>query len=254
MDDAAGYLRFDPRLLEEATFYVVRGLPDTLAYDRERVGIYAVADAEERERRFRALHASWFVRLELDAPLRQALGEQPSIRAATTACLVARAASPREEGADLHVAPPSVPGRRSATVVVRLRPESFTEPQRLLCLLRRELQHVADMLDPRFGYEPGIEVGEPARRRAVFERYAVLWRVSVEGRLERRGLAEPGARERLRREFARHFPASGAAGEEIFERLLGDDAPTHARLAGLAAEGSPVLCYDAPFHPVPAAS
>src|SRR3972149_742425 len=131
MDNAAGYLRVEPRLLEEATFHALRRLPDTLAHDRERVGLYSIGDPEERERRFRALYASWFVR------------------------------------------------------------------------------------------------------------HAVLWRLSVEGRLARRGLAEPGARERHRGEFERHFPALGKRTEEIFERLFNDDAPTHARLAEPAAGGPP---------------
>src|SRR3990172_3141039 len=104
MDNAAGYLRVEPRLLEEATFHALRRLPDTLAHDRERVGLYSIGDPEERERRFRALYASWFLRLKLDVPILQALDEQPSIRATTAACLVGRAGSRREEGADLHVA------------------------------------------------------------------------------------------------------------------------------------------------------
>jgi hypothetical protein len=254
VDTAAGYLRVDPRLLEEATFHALRRLPDTLAHDRERVAIYAIGDPEERDRRFRALYAAWFVRLRLDAPLRRALGEQPSIREATAACLVGRASSPRDEGADLHVAPAAGAGPGVRTLLVRLRSESFARPERLLGFLRRELQHVADMLDPRFGYEPGIEVAEPARRRAVLERYSLLWRLSVEGRLERRGLAEAGARERLRGQFERCFPTLGERTGKIFERLFNDDAPTHGRLAKLAAEGLTSLCYDAPLHPVPAAS
>jgi hypothetical protein len=251
---AAGYLRVDPRLLEEATFLALRGLPQALAHDRERVRLYKVADPEERDRRFRALYAEWFVRLGLDAPLRRALGEQPAVRRGTAACLVGHAASPRDEGADLHVAPPAGEGPHVRTLVIRLRAESFAEPERLLFLLRRELQHVADMLDPRFGYEPRIEVAEPARRRAVFERYALLWKVSVEGRLARRGLAEPGARERLRGEFERRFAGLGGRVAEIFDDLFDDEAPTHARLVKLAARDLASLCYDSPPHPVPAAS
>lgn len=233
----APYVRIDPGLLEEATFLALRGCADLLPFDRERVRLYAIADPEERERRFRALHAAWFARLGLDAPLRHALGEQPSIPARTRACLVARAWRPRDEGADLHVA--DNPAERGAvTLVVRLQPESFAEPGRLLVLLRHELQHVADILDPRFGYEPGIpsDDSDPARRRLVLDRYAVLWDITVDGRLSRRGRAADGAEAARRREFESAFPVLGARAGEAFARFFAEEAPTHKALAAFARD------------------
>ena len=52
------------------------------------------------------------------------------------------------------------PRKRRPRIVVRLRPQSLLDPEALRTLLRRELLHVADMLDPAFGYLQGA-----ARRR-----------------------------------------------------------------------------------------
>lgn len=233
---AADYLRVDPGLLEEATFHALRASPEAPAYHRQRERLYAIGDPEERDRRFRMLHASWFVRLSLDRPIRQALDEQAAVLAATSACLMGRAASPREEGADLHVLSTDSEAGRSATLVLRLRPESLSDPEGLLTLLRHELQHVADMLDPSFGYQPRLEVSEPARRRVVLERYAVLWNVSVDGRLERRGLAPEGAEARRGREFSSAFAMLGEDGGSLFKRFWSHPAPTHAELARAASD------------------
>lgn len=46
----------------------------------------------------------------------------------------------------------NAPGEAAPTLVVRLRPQSLLDQGALRTLLRRELLHVADMLDPAFGY------------------------------------------------------------------------------------------------------
>ena len=112
-------------------------------------------------------------------------------------------------------------------------------PERLRPLLRRELLHVADMLDPRFDYRPtlGPEAGGGARESGVRDNYRVLWNVYVDGRLVRAGLVPPGVRVERLREFARAFSGLGEATEAAFERFYGGRALTHAELLAFAAGG-----------------
>jgi hypothetical protein len=237
------FIRIEPRLLEEATFLALRGHPELRSFDLERTRLYEIDDMDERERRFRALHTIWFTRLDLGRPLDQALDEQPLIRAGTRCCLVARTTGARDEGADLHVDPLAGGSPAGRTLLVRLQPEAFLFPDRLLVFLRHELQHVADMLDDRFGYEPALPVAgpDPARQRLLLDRYAVLWDISVDGRLERRGQAADGVKPIRRREFERAFPTLGERGALLFEHLYAGDSPMHAGLMAIARDPQTAL-------------
>jgi hypothetical protein len=101
-------------------------------------------------------------------------------------------------------------------------------------LLRHELLHVADMLDPGFGYEPRMGAGAPLLDHGRQERYRVLWDTYVEGRLVRSGVAPAIVRAERLREFTRAFPALGTRTAAAFERFF--DAPrcTHAELVAVA--------------------
>jgi hypothetical protein len=142
-----------------------------------------------------------------------------------TRCAVGRPERRGDAGADLLVGP-SVRLLR-----LLLAPETLLAPAALLPFLRRELQHVADMLDPRFGYAPHLPAvaGGPAYERLLRDRYRVLWDVTVDGRLVRAGLLEPAVRQARRREFLAAFSGLADA-EERFAQLFADPAPTHAGL------------------------
>lgn len=245
--DATGaYVHVEPRLMEEATFLALRGRPEILIFDRERTRLYAIPDDDEREARFRALYAAWFARLDLARPLLQALEEQPAVRAGTRACVIGGAVRPADEGVDLHVAagPAALrSAREDSTLVVRLRPESFAAAGRLLIFLRHELQHVADILDPRFGYEPRLPMDDPdpARHRLVLDRYSALWDVCVDGRLSRQGRALEGAEALRRREFERIFRGLGGRCRQVFEHFWNHPSPTHAELAAVARDPESAL-------------
>jgi hypothetical protein len=222
---------FDPRLVEAALLAAVRGRADERALHAERDRLYEIAEPEPREAAFAELHARWFERQALDRPFREMLAERPEIGARCRRYLVARARDRREEAADLLVTPDAPP-----TLLVRVAPETVSAPGRLGLLLRRELLHVADMLDPRFDYRPtlGPEAGGGARESGVRDNYRVLWNVYVDGRLVRAGLVPPGVRAERLREFARAFPG---ASEAAFERFYGGRALTHAELLAFAAGG-----------------
>ncbi|MBI4567182.1 MAG: hypothetical protein HY719_02170 [Planctomycetes bacterium] len=203
-------LRFDPRFVEEAVFLVLRGhaasgrsaagFPDSRAAYRRA---YEAPPGPERDARFAETSAALFADLALDRPFRQAVDEEPRLEALAE-IQVRPAASAGEECADLFVraatpqpddgAGTRPPDERRAAIFLLV--SRLAEPEALATFLERELAHVADMLDPRFGYDgdgPPGEVGEsPAARNLFRERYRALWTISIEARLERRGRVPSG--------------------------------------------------------------
>jgi hypothetical protein len=92
------------------------------------------------------------------------------------------------------------------------------------------------MLDPRFGYAPGLgAAGGGAPDALLRERYRVLWDTAIDGRLQRLGRAPAGARDARLREFTAAFPMLGGGVEAAFERFFGAESLTHAELARFAA-------------------
>ena len=233
-------VEYEPRLVEEATLLALRGAEAEPAFRRQRDRLYEIADPEAREARFRALHAAWFERLGLGRTIGQALGERMSVVRAARACVVASAASPRQEGAELFVRPPEE-GTREAdrrSVVLRLRPERLLAAPQLLEFLRHELLHIADMLDPCFAYEPWLPSADagPANRELLKDRYRVLWDAYVDGRLSRLGWAPAGVRAERLSEFRRAFPALGERAEALFERFFSAASLRHAELMAFAVD------------------
>lgn len=240
---------YDARLVEQAVLQAARKFAPEAArqFHLERERVYEIADSQQRETAFGALFGRWFRVLELGRPLGLALAEAPVLAQQTRACRVEEAVRARDEGADLYdLARAALPDEDlppgddrlapSRIVLVRLRSQSFLDEAALLDLLRRELLHVTDMLDPEFGYErdlPQVEAG-PGHDRLLRARYHVLWSVTVEGRLERRGLGAQGACDRLRREFCDTFAMLGDRARPEFERWWQMRHPTHAEMLDFA--------------------
>jgi len=235
---AAFRVTYDAVLVEETVLLAERRLEraDRVQFRLERDRVYEAAAGDEREARFEELHGRWFLRLWLDRPLHQALSEQPALMRRTRGCRVGPARSAWDEMADLQVAG-AEPGS-SATILIRLRPESFFDPDRLAGLLRRELEHVADMTDPAFGYRrelPASDAG-PAHENLLRDRYRAVWDATVDGRLFRRGLLGEAAREACRAEFARAFPMLEPTMEEHFSRWFDGPGPTHGAIAAFVLD------------------
>lgn len=239
-------VEYEPALVEEAVLHALREDISERAFRRERDQVYEVRDAEAREAAFRRLHAAWFEKLALGRPIAQAIDEQPIIAAATHGCRVASARLRQEEGAELFVRPAGEgPGERDRRwVVIRLRPEALGSGDHLLRFLRHELFHIADMLDPRFGYVPHLPPSPagPANERLLRDRYRVLWDATIDGRMVRLGWAPATVRAERLREFARTFPRLGACTEGAFARFFDGPSATHADLAAFAAHpGGPLV-------------
>lgn len=239
---------YEPPLIEAAVLRAVAGHDGEREFRAERNGLYAIAEPECREAAFDRLHADWFARLGLDRPFRETLAERPEIAARCGRYLVVRARGGRDEAADLLVAPDSLP-----TLLVRVTPETASVSSRLRLLLRREILHVHDMVDPRFGYTPRVhdrETGGP-REQLIRDHYRTLWNAYVDGRLVRAGLIPEAVRTERLQEFVRAFPRLGDRAEAQFERIFRGDEITHAELLAVAAGGAALprcrLC-DLPDH------
>ena len=226
-------------LVEESVLLAERRLSpaDAAAFRGERNRIYAGDDPDEKDARFEELHGRFFLRLGLDRPLHEALAERPELLARARGCRVLPAVSRRQEMADVRKEV-GAGAQAAPTIVVTLRPQSLVDPDALLTLLRRELLHVADMLDPAFGYVrelPGLEE-DPALVNLLRERYRVVWDAVVDGRLCRTGLLGARARAARRAEFARAFPMLAERADAAFASWFEEPRPAHAAIVAFIQE------------------
>ena len=232
-------IRYDPKFVEEAVFHARRDSYISRDLEERRSRIYEVADPDERERLFQDLNLSWYVRLGLGKTIDEALREQAIITPLVGSCYIVCATQAKEEGAELFVAADRVlEENRRRTLRILIRPESLLEPESLLTFLRHELFHIADMLDPAFAYEPTLPgtQGGPTYDTLITSRYRVLWDVTIDGRMVRRGWLPDWTRDQQLREFRQAFPMLEEKGEESFRRFFDADQPKHPELAAFALD------------------
>ena len=232
-------ITYDAALVEESVLLAERRLSvaEAATFRAERDRIYDVDEPDEREARFEELHGRFFLQLGLDRPLHEVLAERPELLLRTRRCRVLPAVSRQEEMADVR-AELDAPAEAAPTIVVRMRPQSLLDGEALRTLLRRELLHVADMLDPAFGYRqelPGLDT-DPAALDLLRERYRVVWDATSDGRLCRGGRLGTQARAARLSEFARAFPMLGESAETAFARWFDGPPPTHAAIVAFIQE------------------
>jgi hypothetical protein len=228
---------YDPRLIEEAVFHAQHDRGDSERFDQRRNQIYEIADLDERERLFQELNRTCFDRLELGEVIERCLSEQPLIAAHVERCFVIGASQAKEEGAELFVAPDgAMQDKERRTLRLLTQPESLLNADALQTFLRRELFHIADMLDPAFAYEPMLPKadGGPTYDTLITNRYRVLWDVTIAGRMLRRGWCDGVVQEQQYGEFVHGFPMLKDNSEELFAKFFAADQPRHAELADFA--------------------
>lgn len=199
-------------------------------FERER--IYSILDPDARGEAFSGLYMRWFRHWGLEHPLRSTLAVFPGLEPALSVLAFRKGRTRSEEGAEMYV---NAAGRRNGVVALRAR--QFEDDEKLVPWLRRELMHLADMVDPRFGYSPAIPGGESSlgQHRPVLERYRLLWNVSIEGRLERT-FGSP-QKKSYRDQFDRAFVFwAEEKRREAFERFWNDPSPTHDHLMQTALD------------------
>jgi hypothetical protein len=230
-------IHYDPRLVEEAVFHAQRNNYVRQELDEQRNRIYEVADPDERERLFLDLNRNWFDRLGLSKVIEAALREQPLIAPQIGNYFVIYAAQAKEESAELFVAQDARADHRKRTLRILLRPESLLNPASFKTFLRHEFFHIADMLDPVFAYEPTLPKAEggPTYDTLITNRYRVLWDVTINGRMSRRGWCDASIREQQFSDFVHAFPMLQEQElEELFSGFFDSEEPKHADLARFA--------------------
>lgn len=238
-------IQYEQSLVETAVFLAVRSdarLECELHQAVDR--LYEIPDEELRQREFVPVFRDFFTKLGFDRLIAGLLAERPQISELVDRCVVREAARRKSESAELLVQGDQ-DGQElgGKTLVFQLCPQSFIETDRLVPLMRRELLHVADMLDQRFGYLREAFPGEPSRQNLQRDRYRVLWDIYVEGRLERERVGGNGEKGRLERAFGRVF-ANRTAGTDggVFRRLFDAPSLTHRNFMDWAR--APDLLFD----------
>jgi len=188
-------------------------------------------EPEIRAAAFRSLDAKFFDELGCGRPVVQAL-ERAQIPCNTV--LVVRARTHDEEGADLT--------DDRTTLVLRIVVDRFGTPD-LERLLDHELGHVADIVDPAFGYGRA-SVDNTAARRLLGARFGLLWDCVVDGRTAREGREPLRAREAYVERFSELFPEfPPAAAEAVVSRLWDGMRPTFDELVRFATDSHALACW-----------
>ena len=198
--------------------------------------LYRIGDADSREKAFGALHRDWFCRFRLQKPIEEALSRRADLEARLSECRVLEAKRRQEEGADVFDRAAGRSGDCRPLLVIRVRPEVLLDRVGLSGFLRHELTHIADMLDPCFGYRRTLPASDdgPSADNIVRARYRTLWDVTIDGRLARQGFPNPQIRALRAQEFADTFRMLGAETDSSFEEWFDRIDPTHEQLVAFA--------------------
>jgi hypothetical protein len=203
--------------------------------------LYAIPDAELKDRAFREANAERFTKWRLGAALADAIDEWKAPAGQISRCVVIPASRSSNQYVDLLVKP-TTESETQRTLLLQVRPQSLFEPATLRSWLHRELMHVSDMLDEDFGYDPGDLDGAVWECNVQRDRYSVLWRIYVAGRFMREGCCDDREIAALRTAFRRAFTHHGVAPSGVeFDRLLDWERLTHAQLLEWAKQPESLL-------------
>jgi hypothetical protein len=183
-------IEYAPRLIEAAVLERLAGAVESdpaLARCRaERDAVYD-GPAGERESACLRWSARWFTELGLDGPLRRALACAAHANGRLGELHVRAAVRAKDEGSELFVEPAADGAGPAATrLVLWVSAARLAWPERMQTLALRELLFADDMLDPRFGHRPALDLPrdltpiQAERTRAV---YAQLWAERVDARI-----------------------------------------------------------------------
>lgn len=228
------HIQYDPHLVEAAVNWAVRSHPALEQKLRQALDpLYAEFAPDERDEPFNRSYRDWFVRLGLDQVVTGWIAEFPIISANVDGVVVRIAAKVRLQSAELFVRQRDDEPGVLRTLILQVCPESLCAPQQFRDTMMRELMHVADMLDPRFGYELPVIDQPRAREQLIKDRYRVLWDIWVEKRLFATGRVALCSTRRLKGLLERAF--SGQQGtEDLLARVWNAERICHVDLMQLA--------------------
>lgn len=244
-------VEIDPILIEKAVFFACREDASAECELHNAVDpLYPVGDDPRREEAFRAVFMQWFHRLGLHGQIADFLAERPELESRIARCLLREAPSQRDEGVEV-LSPRSDAGNASRTLVIQITPQRLASGRLSCDALHRELLHAADIVNPRFAFRRDDLLDGSPRENLVRDRYHVLWRACVEGRLLRERRLEQPVFDAILLAASRAFGGAGTP-EEVVEQgvaeFLRRDDVTHPDLLA-AARNPTLLCI-----PVAAAS
>lgn len=227
-----------PRLMESVVFEATRdeGRLER-EYRKEFSACYDESDPDRRESAFRTVHERWFDKLGFRRRLLDLIDEFGFVRSQVARFVVSDVIGVRRQGLELF----GQPGRYN--VVAGICPSFLLNDADMSVWFRHELQHIDDMLDPDFGFDKSLAPGgsTDAARNLHRDRYALLWAISIDARMQQRGRAPESLKAKRRVEFARAFGFDHASqADEPFDHLWGSmlsERLTHAGLLELARVG-----------------
>jgi hypothetical protein len=242
-------IELDPVLLEDVVFLAIRhreqlgDQPMVEQYHHRVDALYNLPhDNDLREIAFRDVHAEFFHKLGFQGMILHQLAEFPLLERELERVTFLKAAARKQEGAELFVRQDGgTGGRQNRVAVVRLRAELFLDLDQLSILLRYELYHISDMVDPAFGYRPDLgETGDSiAQQNLVRDRYRVLWSMYIDARLVRTDRAPATVLNEQQGPLKKAFDGFPEADVlAIFKTVSHAGSLTHADLLRLAKTGS----------------
>jgi hypothetical protein len=244
-------IRFQPALLQEVI--------DSFIEKTEREGdptyykefheladpIYEKYTLEDREPEFKKLYQYLFGTWGFSDIISAAFNEYPILKERVGIVLVKGVLKEAEEGVDIlrkwgaveQDLAKQFEQKGLKGVGIKLIPRRFYDPA-LSRYCRHELMHVADMLDPEFGYDPDTKVGQnPGEETLILQRYRVLWSLHVDSRLERAGKETMLPKQDRFKEFRswyRKIPPPQL--KSVFEGLWQTDTFNHSELVEMATD------------------
>lgn len=233
-------LQYDEDLVEGAVFLCVQGgrngIPplQTLRFSNARDRLYEIIDPDARNEAFFKHNLTWFREWGLEDLLKGTVAEFPILGGSLKTLSFRKARSRNEEGAELFVHAET--GRNG---VVALRIERLARDAEVTPFLRHELTHLADMVDPVFGYSKNVPGRLPAQQQLVRGRYRLLWDITIDARLAVRHTDSTAdkLKERHRTEFDRAFGFwSEPRRCQEFDSLWNTPQPRHEILMTLASD------------------
>lgn len=227
-----------PELAEHAVFTAVRRDGSTaVAYQHEFARCHQEHDGDRRDAAFRLLHERWFEQLGFRRELCGLVAEFRFMSELASRLVVREATGRATQSVELF----GVAGRYTVGMTVAV--ATLLDAPAFSYFARHEFMHIDDMLDPSFDYNEAVRpraVGRAAEN-LFRDRFAVLWGISCDARLESAGLMPEAVRSRRSDEFVRTFQfadntAARAAFDKLWETYL-RTRPAHPDLVERATRG-----------------
>lgn len=234
------YLGVQPNLMERVVFETARNQLDFRSqYERQFADCHEHREPARRDQAFAELHDRWFRELGYRARFVNYAAAFPFINRLVERLMVTQASGPRDQTIELF----GKPGQY--TVVMSVAPAVLLDLPAFDYWARHELQHIDDMLNPAFEFDNSKQLRgtTDAGRNLARDRYAVLWAVSVDSRLEASGHLPQGMRQKRYGELCRAFGLVAeptAAIARLWEQCE-SSPPSHPTLLQWSERGPPEI-------------